>query len=178
VSIVTGEKGVAARAGDAKDARYVLGFFSHVLLLNSVRRHSSGGAPNSLNPIGGACMKQGRLVFECAKRRGSEKDRGWMALLGETAFREDASRGAQNLTRGVVAATDRAFGRGAVRSRGKETRVQAFGRWGEKVLACSLGCSPSPWSLLSSPRGCEAKRAPDVLNVPILVTVEGRRGWP
>ena len=59
-------------------------------------------------------MKQGRLVYGCVNRRGSEKGRGRMALDRETAFVEDASRGMRNLMRGVAASTDRSFGLGAV----------------------------------------------------------------
>ena len=60
-------------------------------------------------------MKQGRLVFGRAIRRGPEKGRGRLALFGETAFGEDVIRGARNLMGGVVLSTDRAFGRGAIK---------------------------------------------------------------
>lgn len=64
------------------------------------------GASLSLNPIGGACMKQGRLGSGRENRRGSEKGRGWLTLIRETAFGEEVARGMPNLRRGVVVSTD------------------------------------------------------------------------
>lgn len=58
--------------GLGPDRRWPLGAFGE-------RASGRECSKRSLNPMGGACMKQGRLVIECANRRGPEKGRGWMA---------------------------------------------------------------------------------------------------
>jgi hypothetical protein len=55
----------------------------------------------SLNPMGGACVKQSRRVFVRAIRRGSEKDRGWLCSReGDRVRRRHRRRGDKRLMRG------------------------------------------------------------------------------
>jgi len=52
----------------------------------------------------GACMKQGKLVPQCVIRRGPEKGRGWLVLLGDPTSGDDVVGWVLNLRRGVSAA--------------------------------------------------------------------------
>jgi len=85
--------------------------------------------PVSLNPMGGACMKQGRLSFGCSNRRESEK--GWAEVLSRerAASAGDVAEGARNLKRGdVVFSSSGPSGTVSTSTRGhKETRCGRAG---------------------------------------------------